>query len=578
MDDCQDLENSQAIPWSSAIAQLLETLQADPPSAQLFHSAFIAVPLKEEDAALSVLVGRYRTLGNLLPTLREWALQGHSDAVSELAQVVANIPEVNAVEALNYFEMVATLPEQYRHQCAMYLAEQLPSDVAATCCDTLCAQTSFNENQAQAWAIASACNDPIGALSIVTHCKGLNASRLRFMILELVRIDQQPVVEAILNQEKAHVALLLDVANDPAFALRAWAILARIASISALAQEAVRDAVAHGRVEAIHGHASSLLSAEAVSRLPGEDFLQLIRVMLPFSMEDANLLAKIDLLISLRLRNKAGKHDSFAALTYCASVQGFDPVKRLRRCFDHLRSQPLLHGQLLTYWLLNLAISHGVVRSALNDCPVGKVPPLDVTVLAQAGAQGQRNVVRRILALFHDGQSLCMMAAVFIESSQLQPLGIELGAEMLHLTWREYSREVEEFLDERVKQVKRRSAAGKLYTNITANAARWKKVLEQLPEAGELAISMEKRRLLRLIEQRHARDIMRQAESKSFFGNLFQSSYSAQGSRVAVGMPDGSVNVISLHQHRQSISLPSSELCDPLGGHMIRQTMLKEME
>lgn len=361
--------------------------QAESPNAQQFHRAYISVPLEDEDAALTAIVSRYPTLQTILPTLREWTQQGHYDAVSELTQVALKMPEVNAEEAWGYFGVMASLPEHYGHQCASYLATRLTPDVATRCYEAFCAETSFNENQARAWAIAITHSDPASALDMVTPGSGIHASLLRLIVLEFVQIGQKAVAEAILNQEEAQVAFLLGLTKEPAFALRAWAILARIASISGLAEVAVCDAMAQGCLEAIHGRAGSVLSRRAVNTLPRQEFSQLIEAMLPFSLDDTNLMAKIDLLVAMRLRGPTGAEDGLEVLTYCATLEGFNPVKRLRRCFDHLRGHDLMHGQLLTSWLLNLSIPHSVVRSLLNDCPMGKAPPLDVIQLAGAGGR-----------------------------------------------------------------------------------------------------------------------------------------------------------------------------------------------
>lgn len=573
----QHLDAAQATDGVVEVERLIETLQNPSPSAPQFHQAFNAVPVEQEDAALAELVGIYSNLARLLPNLRDWIGQGQFDAAAELAQVVARMPEVGACEALSYFEIVATMPEHYRHTCALYLAEQLVPTVVAACCQALTVQIPFNERQAEAWAMASTCTDPVCAIHTPDQFSGPNQTQLKLMILELVRVDQEPVRAAILEQEGDIVAFLLARSSVPALSQRAWTILARIASFSAPAGTAVSEAIEHRNIDAIHGRANSLLNVDAVSHLAGEEFQETVRVLMQFALEDAGLLAKLDRIIFLRMRSQSGTQDGLAGLTICAAG-GVNPVKRMRLSIEHVRSKPSLHGQLLTSWLLDSIIPHSVVRSALHDCPIGQAPSLDIASLIRAGEQGQRNVVRRLLGLFHDGSSLCAMAATFAEASQLQPLGIELAQEMFGRTWSEYSSEVEEFVETRLKKTQRKSPAGNLYAEIKANAERWKTVLAQLPSAKELTVSAEKRRVLRAIEQRHARDIFRKAESQSIFSSLAHKAYAAQGTRIVVEMADGSLSVMKLQNHSQSISLPTSELCDPLGGRISRQKILREVE
>ncbi|MCY1551252.1 hypothetical protein D9M68_875690 [compost metagenome] len=147
---------------------------------------------------------------------------------------------------------------------------------------------------------------------------------------------------------------------------------------------------------------------------------------------------------------------------------------------------------------------------------------------------------------------------------------------MLQVLFDEYPAATDKFLKEKAKACSRSAPEARSYRAVYASVLRWRRVLERLPALQELRPTDNELHILRTLKSRLNREILRGAAERSIFANMVSSAHVAQGRKVVIRTPHGSPQVVAMGEASHSIELPSSELADPMRGHLNRIQLLRD--
>lgn len=546
-----------------------------------FWAAWLAIPEGDEEAAIAVIASQFQDCGELVHTLTAWQSERQTQAAIELSKSVECFSRIDALDAMEYFVFVSRLPDGYQFLCATYLAKAIRDDsaVVLACARLFADQASPNHEAIQSWATAATQEASIDMLHTLLELVGPNAEILMCAWLEKMRFDEPTIRTSVLGREDDLLRSLLAAAASPKWAQTAWTVIARIATFCPSAKHALERALDAQQSPAAHGLANAMTAGRFDVALDGDHFAAALNRLYLLALPEPGLMHKVDTLTLLRLSRQNTVDDALAVLIELGASEHGEPVRDLPRCFDYMRSKPILMGRLVTNWLVRSDVPLNVLREVLSSSSIGQAPQLDIGCMNKTGEPQRRNAARKILGLLHDDQALCKLASFFAESPSLQPQGAIIAEQMLTEIWREYPSGAEEFLQSRRGAVIEVHSASALYERLLAECVAWTQAVEQLPLANELSATPAQRQALRSVNQQHSRDIMRNASNKSIFAGVFKNVYAAQGRRVATRSANSEVpQVFDLTQHSQRVSLPSSELCDPLGGILRRNAILKGLE
>jgi hypothetical protein len=233
-------------------------------------------------------------------------------------------------------------------------------------------------------------------------------------------------------------------------------------------------------------------------------------------------------------------------------------------------------GAVLTDWLLSARVSVQAIRSLLLMCAVGN-GPIVLNASQFMAAPEERRIVacRRLLTLTMDGPVLCEFIGLLAEDPALQPAGLEYASQMLPAVMEEFPGAAESFLRLRTRSDRRRQPYAALYRGVFARALHWRRILERLPERGELRPSDHELHVLNARRQWEAQEAMRVARERSFFRHLATTVHTAQGMRFVSHHEHGTSAISGMAALSHSIELPSSEVRDPVRASMHRRLNLR---
>lgn len=198
---------------------------------------------------------------------------------------------------------------------------------------------------------------------------------------------------------------------------------------------------------------------------------------------------------------------------------------------------------------------------------------IDFDVFADADLAGRKRLIRRLLALIHNGPVICQMASFFAEAERVNRYGIGIAEDMFNYIKDEYPSASEDFFALKKTWADKRAPSAALYRGLYANVLRWKRVLRRLPKLNELNPGESQMFTYRQYRRQEQREIMRGAGENSILAKLATPIHIAQGGRYAAQTHHGGTQIMEFHKVSTSFELPSSERADPVGGMLRRIRM-----
>jgi hypothetical protein len=391
--------------------------------------------------------------------------------------------------------------------------------------------------------------------------------------LLMVLAWRQDTVRTILSPHRELTLEILGNATargiDPA-----WDAISEQAQFDIAAQRFMLEALDRGVPQSAAAIALSIARSDdktyGVDALPLE---QVLERLASAAMVDASIRGSVDMALTHCLHREA-----LAALTQgtLSKLAISGAVSSFTRAFESLARKEKRFAGVLTAWLLSPTASFEAIRELLRLVATGHAhPALDETALNAASNEHCVKAMRRLLACLHDGPSLCRFAAIVARMPSLGEAGLRLASEMFNILFLEFPGATEEFLEPLAKPALKRQRGYKIFRGVHANAVRWRKLLECLPQRAELRISDTDLFAYRSVRLKMGRFITRQAEAQSVFAGMVTKRSMAQGRRFASRIGDFSPTITDLNSVGHSMELPSSELADPMRGLMTRMSYLE---
>jgi len=354
-----------------------------------------------------------------------------------------------------------------------------------------------------------------------------------------------------------------------------WNAVRSLARFHAPAMEALMKAVNAGQAPAlmvlVHWLAGQTASTVGATATPLSDIVDLL---LRSASSNVQLRDSVDSLAASLVYNQTLRPVVLGCVNRLAESDV--PVATM---FEHVFSAINENGEfgaVLTDWLLSARVAVQAVRSLLLMCAVGNGPVvLNASQFVAASEERRIVACRRLLTLTMDGPVLCEFIGLMAEDPGFQPVGLEYASQMLPAVMEEFPGATESFLRSRTRSVGRRQAYAALYRGVYARALHWRRILERLPERGELRPSDHELHVLNARRQREAQKVMRVARERSFFRHLATTVHTAQGVRFVSHNEHGTSAISDMAPLSHSIELPSSEVSDPVRASMNRRLNLR---
>lgn len=384
-------------------------------------------------------------------------------------------------------------------------------------------------------------------------------------------------VSAVLSPDADRLlAAALEDAPNTGGATKHWSAVRALAQFHAPAMETLMQAAQSGQAPALVVVAMWLsthnaLTIGAIAVPVGE----VIDLLLERAISNDELRAVVDSNLQWLFYNPTVGPIAMDCIGRLAGAKA--PVGTMfGEVFGAIKQKEPKFSQLLTAWLLSPEASIQAVRSLLVQCAAGTAPvALDASQFMAAPEHRQVEACRRILNLTIDGPALCKFIDFFAADPGMQPTGLGYANQMLPVVMEEFPGATEGFLRMRTRAAHRQEPYAALYRGVLAQALRWRRVLEQLPERGELKQSDDETNVLRLRRQRKAQEITRSANERSFFRDMATKIHLAQGKRFVTHHQRGPSDISGMAELSHSVELPSSDLSDPARASMNRTRNLK---
>ncbi|MBC3911021.1 hypothetical protein [Undibacterium umbellatum] len=546
-----------------------------------FWTEWIKLPFEDEKSILLALASKFNSLDELTELLCAWLQEGHIDAVRALMEAVEHIPSTDAKSVMNYLAFVESLPMEYQYSGAAKLSGAFCAepDLARACGLIFSVQSPINELMIIAWATAFGGALPSQAIDMATTISGVNSNIISCLLLHASTQSFPANQKAILESEKNILQRLIEASSSPTWRQQAWEVIVRIAEFSQKAEELLLHEMEIGDSPAIPALLSSITRGVWPFRTQPWTMKAVIERLFQNEITEPALLRQIDTAIVTCLSRSKMQSEALNLLIELGANRKINPVLMLERVFSQIKSKKDLCGKLLTAWLVRTDIPHVTLREMLTRCVIGRNPSLDLFTLENVDDRQRYNVARKLLGLLHDGQSVCEFVVTFAEEPSMQPEGINIAGQMLYEIEKEYPTAVENFLCERCIVHSKKTVIGEFYASIYKYCLERRKAIENLPVLDELRPTSLQTQILRAVRQQENREIIRGAEVRSIFSSISTNVNIAQGRRVAtwIGL-DARPQVFELNQYSHRVDLPSSELCDPIGGILRRAEILRGIE
>lgn len=333
-------------------ALALQSLAKD--DAHAFAHAVVALDEAELDRlwkaiASAHMIGTY----NVTIVLERWLTQ-HPDAALELMNAVENIRDLNVVDARRYLDFAARVPEGYQFIAATGLVPAFQTTPALT--GLLLEALTESDPPLEvlnAWAIAAANGNPVGAVALAMVGSGSNANELLCLVLQSVDLTLPEVIAELAPRESDIVQSLVETALAFKPPLSPWWLLARLSLLATSAGNAVVVAVHSGEERAVVGLANSLAGQPTPAFGRGEyPMREIIALLVEAAMVSASVRPGVDNALAILSRRTGTQEDVLQAWEELG--RSHDPVESIfKNAFDAIGRQRLSMARLLSAWLID---------------------------------------------------------------------------------------------------------------------------------------------------------------------------------------------------------------------------------
>lgn len=512
---------------------------------------------------------------NLVQRLAAWPT---SITLRKLLPALAFIPSLDMASALQVLRLTGQLGQSYGHLVPPQLAPHIAArpDLGTSLGEALRADQEFDEAATRAWARAFAIGSPEQAAqySLALLAGGTNAGFLLATLLQFLPMSDAAVTMA-LQPHEANIAAALFGASS-AVGEDVWHALTAIAGLSPTAMNELQRAMQEGEVHALHAVAHWFYKV-ATPAVGATDVPlgTLVRVLLKHSLANAEVRQRVDSGVASLMFRQALRPIVLPCIAELGQVDG-DVVDAFGEIFERLSDRPDDFIALVTDWLVSERVTFAALRSVLAQCTMSQqLAGLNAELFSTAPVPRQVVAARRLLALLHNGPTLCLFIAALAETVALQPAGLEMAGQMLNEAFAEYPAATVGFLESRTGSLGDDRLSVRMYREFLEHASAWREVLASLPRLNELRPTDTQLYALHGMRQRMNREIMRVAEERSIFAAMTTRIQIAQGRRFASHTTFGPAQVVDMQEASHSIELPSSELADPVGGMLRRARALE---
>lgn len=503
-------------------------------------------------------VNQYAACQTLLPAL---GLSSRADA-TRLEQLLRMVHERNDSRA-NYISEALQVRFASQPSLPLELAARFDSDLPLS-------KTAY-----WVWGTSFATAQPAAAAQFVVDWLGPSSGDLSAVQALVTAIPwRSSEVRTVIAP---HHQPLLEWLRDGLLetnAEGAWYCLVEFGQFYADAYAIVADALEQGVSVAASNVARSLFRNDGttygVNDVPLADVLQ---SLVTLACADASLCNNVDLALSCCLRKQNQQLIAIDCLRRLGDGPD-DTLERFDATFHALRDDAPLFKKILTGWLLSQTASFKVIGAMLNLVSSNRaIAGMDEELFARATPLARTKVVRRILGLHSDGETLCHFAADIAKTVSLGDAGLELSNQMFNLLKDEFPHATEGFLKPLAASARRRERGAPIFRGVYATVLAWKRHLKRLPRRRELHIGDADAMALRSARIKQQAEIRRGAEAMSVFATVMSKVHVAQGHRFTSHMEDGPMAISDMGHFSHSFELPSSELSDPMRGLIHRMQM-----
>lgn len=561
--------------YSQRVAKALSTGQASDLVAMLLQA------FKENGTppAMKALATKYGSGFQLADVLATATDEQSERTLRHLAPLLIYVDKVTLKDATALLEFLSRKPSHW-HLVFQPLAEQfkrnpaLASELhAAFETDAIAGATA-----AKAWAAALTESHPQKAAEYVIEAIAGSPGSKKIAVQLSIYLEMKfPAVrDVLLKQEQGVLQLLHDLAGNDKESSEAWAALCRFAEISQAAMDELQKTVRDGPTVGMIAVADWLMRYDAPVIGPNNtDVTLLVGPLLDASLARAELQPSVDSMLASFLYRDKSAPIAEAALLGLGQLN-LDLTESFSRALTALIERPTSFTRILTTWLVAPSVGGATVRSLLNQCfGYGAPVALDAALFDKQTPEVKGRAVSRLLALTHNGPTVCQFAGVIAENTELQPYGMGLAAEMLIYLMDEFPHSTQEFLAAKTAANKKNTPVGKMYHAIYKAVLSRKRELDNLPELKELRPSETEFFSFRKLMARRNRDMFRTADENSLMSQLVsKKSHIKQGSRFASHNAFGPPQIGEMSSMGVSIELRASERNDPVGGEILRARLL----
>lgn len=512
---------------------------------------------------------------NLVQRLAAWPT---STTLRKLLPAVAFIPSLDMAAALQVLRLTGQLGQSYGHLVPPQLSPHIAArpDLGTSLGEALRSDQAFDEAATRAWAGAFASGSPEQAAqyALALLAGGGNAGSLLATLLQFLPMSDAAVTRTLQPHERSVAAALFGASS--AVGEDVWHALTAIAGLSPTAMCELQRAVHEGEVPALlavaHWFYKVATPAVGATDVP---LATLVRDLLKHSLASAEVRRRVDSGVASLMFKQELRPLVLPCIAELGQVDG-DVVDAFGEIFERLSDRPDDFIALVTKWLVSERVTFAALRSVLAQCTMEQqLAGLNAELFSTAPVPRQVVAARRLLALMHNGPTLCLFIAALAETVALQPAGLEMAGQMLNEVFTEYPTATVEFLKSRADSLGDSATSVQMYREFLEHASGWREVLASLPRLNELRPTDTQLYALHGMRLRMNREIIRVAEERSIFAAVATRVQIAQGRRFASHTMFGPAQVVDMQEASHSIELPSSELADPVGGMLRRAKALE---
>ena len=515
---------------------------------------------------------------NLFDRLSVWPNGRGRLGLYHLLSAIGKLPVFDLTDAMCVLESASRLEPSYQHRIAENIRPHIAKRPAlgSEVGELLRTVGKADEAICRVWAGAFSLAAPQEAAAYVIRLLTGTSfdSQLLALLAHFLPFESLAHSTELNANEKKIADILLD--SVPQQGLLAWTALTCIAEVSSSAMRHLLEALDAEEPQAARAMADALYRVKRTSvGISAEPLDSIVKRLLAIGLQNEQVCGFIDRGIESLLFQDALRPSTVPCL-YDLCIAEENVTELFSATFAGLSDKNQDFAYVLTNWLLRPDATFKAIGGLLSRCTMQQAPVgLDAVGFAAASTERRLKAARRLLALTHNGPTLCQFIACIAEMTVLGTERLEIASQMLNEAFAEYPGATEDFLREKTQATSRSDPVAAVYRGVYANVLRWRRVLAKLPVLKELRPTDSELHVLRMMRQRVNRDILRRAAAQSIFADLVTSVHVAQGRRFASHTSFGLADIVEMSQASHSVELPSSEIADPMRGLIQRKTLLR---